>query len=93
MKLLSSSQAKGGISYSPECHISPHISVLFQPAVEDPQGCGPLGLAIISLYLVSHHCPHQFLGSRTISVNIDHVVKLDALIVHLLVIAGYFLAM
>ena len=35
----SSSQAKEGISYSPECHFWPHVSVLFQPAVEaeDPQ--------------------------------------------------------
>jgi len=24
-----------------------------------------MGLAIISLYLVSCHCPHQFLGSHT----------------------------
>ena len=55
------SQAKGGISYSPECHICHHISVLFQPAVvQDPQGRGPLDLAIISSLLVSHHCPHQF---------------------------------
>jgi len=52
-----SSQAKGGISYSPECHICPQIRVLFQPTVEDPQGCGPLGLAIISLYLVSPSLP------------------------------------
>ena len=40
---IPSSQAKGGISYSSECHVCPHISVLFQPAVEDPQGYGPLG--------------------------------------------------
>ena len=74
-----SSQAKGGIGYSPECHICPHVSVLFQPAVEDPQGCGPLSLAIISLFFISHHCPYQFLGSLT--KLIDHVNALATSIV------------
>ena len=51
-----SSQVKGGIYIATALnaiYICPQISVLFQPAVEDPQGCDPLGLAIISLYLVS----------------------------------------
>jgi len=74
-----SSSAKGGISYSPECHFCPHVSVLFQPAVEDPQGCGPL---VISSFLVFRHCLYQFLGILTNNyLIIDHMNALATSVV------------
>ena len=39
------------------------VPISMSSAVKDPQGFGPLGKAIISLFLVSYHRLHQFLGS------------------------------
>ena len=66
-----SSEAKGGISYSPEYHICPHnTSVLFQPACSGR--FTRLWPTVISSFLVSRHCVYQFLGSLNYLI-IDHV--------------------
>ena len=47
-------------------YICPHV---MSSVVEDPLGFGSLGKAIISLFLVPYHHPHQCIGSLTKLAN------------------------